>query len=104
MGLQATMQMYAELMKEAAPEARSDIMKAGIDAVRSVVAPRDYKKEHKGQKGGPSDPLGILQQSLDPLLSKRYPDASRPEQKYELNAVGLPEALGKIQGHHPPSH
>ncbi len=60
MGLQATMQMYAELMKEAAPEARSDIMKAGIDAVRSVVAPRHYKKEHNGQKGGPSDPLGIL--------------------------------------------
>ena len=94
-GLNATMQAYSAIMKDAAPEARADIMKAGLDAVRSVTAPKQYQKE-TGKKGT-LDPIAVFEQAITPILSKRYPDASRPEQKYEMSSTGLPDVLGKIQ-------
>ena len=97
-GLNATMQVYSQIMKDASAEARPDIMKAGLDAVRSVVAPQQYQKEHGGKKGQP-DPIGVFEQAIGPILSKRYPDASRPEQEQsvDLSSTGLPESISKLK-------
>jgi hypothetical protein len=95
--LDASMQMYAKIMGEAAPEARGDILHASLEAMKSVVSPNQFQKQQgKGCKNAPPDPISVLEQGLLPILNKRYPDSS-PEQKADFGATGLPESIRKIQ-------